>query len=202
MEIKSSTSQTQPNEAQQRAANIQSIAAQAQKTGGKVKVGGKEMTWEDYKKQYKVTASEEQNALASIGKAKKEAELKKQTEATATTTASTTTASKTTQAEVASIASQIDQASAQALTASIKENVEIQKYSNKLNEENKKNLAEINANTKAMVELTKAMQVIAAAQYQYATTNTAPIKLSVDGKTLSAATLKYERNTKGQGNPK
>jgi len=63
-------------------------------------------------------------------------------------------------------------------------------------------LKAINANTRQMVELTKAMQVIAAAQYQYATSKIAPIKLSVDGKTLSAATVKYENNTKGQGNPK
>jgi uncharacterized protein YeaC (DUF1315 family) len=131
--------------------------------------------WEDYVKNQKIT--DEQLKGVQIGKKV-----------------------PTTQ-EVTSITSQIDQASAQALTASIQENVQVQKYASKLNEENKKNLAEINANTKAMVELTKAMQVIAAAQYQYATTKTAPIKLSVDGKTLANAAVKYENNNKAGKKP-
>ncbi len=62
-------------------------------------------------------------------------------------------------------------------------------------------LKAINANTRQMVELTKAMQVIAAAQYQYATTKTAPIKLSVDGKTLANAAVKYENNNKAGKKP-
>jgi hypothetical protein len=102
--------------------------------------------------------------------------------------------------EVTSIASQIDQASAQALTASIQENVQVQKYASKLNEENKKNLEAINKNTATLVELTKAMTLLANAQYQYSTSGTA-VKLTVDGKTLSNAMVKYENNNKAGKKP-
>lgn len=132
------------------------------------------------------------------------AEPKAETKTTATTKTektTTVTPTKTTTVAPTSVATNITQATADNLNKVVAENINVQKYSNKLNEENKKNLQEINTNTKAMVQLTKALEAIAAAQYQYDTTGKAPIQLVVDGKKLAEAQISYMQNNKGQKAP-
>jgi len=66
-----------------------------------------------------------------------------------------------------------------------------------------KELQAISSNTKALVELTKELEIIAAAQYKADTgkDNVSSVNLKIDGKTLAAASVRYTNNNKGQRKP-